>query len=54
MVEVGIKEYDELPSRIGFKDVDALRHGFNVKKQEFEKLKAELDRIVFEEKKGGI
>jgi hypothetical protein len=59
MSKCGIKKYDELPSRVGFKDVDAMRAALSKSIAVVEQLKRKLDeaikinKINKQKKKGG-
>jgi len=47
-MKTGIKEYDNLPGRVGLRDVDYTRYKFIKHKKEFERAKAELDNLVLQ------
>ena len=47
-MKTGIKEYDNLPGRVGLRDVDYTRYKFIRHKKEFERAKAELDNLVLQ------
>ena len=46
MVKTGIKKYDELPGRVGFKDVDYLRYKLANCLLDCEKIKLELEACI--------
>ena len=46
MARCGIKKYDELPSRMGLKDIDAMRAALSKHLAVVEQLKRKLDEAV--------
>ena len=46
MVNTGIEKYDKLPSRIGLKDVDALRYAYVKAKERLDNAKNILDKRI--------
>ena len=46
MSKCGIKKYDELPGRVGFKDVDAMRAALSRHMGVVEHLKSKLDEAM--------
>jgi len=51
MAECGIKKYDELPSRVGFVDANALRYSFADARKKYLELKKIMDELVEKNKK---
>lgn len=45
MAKCGIKKYDEMPSRVGWKDVDAARFAISEKLSKIFKLEIEINEI---------
>ena len=46
MAETGIRRFDELPSRMGFTDIDVLRYSFNKHRLQAKRDKDELEKAV--------
>ena len=53
MAVCGIKKYDDLPGRVGWRDVDAMRAYYGVWKRKLESVTEQLERAYQESKRGG-
>jgi len=47
MARCGIKEYDSLPGRVGWIDVDAARYGLGEAMKRVELIKQKLDKAMY-------